>query len=108
MAKNLLNQITDTASNAIDKVSSPACRAGYTVERVGKMLEAGVSPRTIATQMSDNSTNGIVYTEQDISAFGNLYQDAKTKVVVTSKQTKALIADQLENNDVISVEIQPA
>ncbi|MGQ8820775.1 hypothetical protein [Bibersteinia trehalosi] len=108
MAKKLFNQVADTASNVIDKVSSPAFRAGHTVERVGKMLEAGVSPRTIATQMSDNSTNEIAYTEQDILAFGNLYQDAKTKVVVTSEQARALIADQLENNDVISEEIQLA
>lgn len=111
MSKNFLN--TDKIVAAfndciIDKVSSPASRAGHTVERVGKMLEAGVSPRTIAMQMSDNSTNEINYTEQDILAFGNLYQDAKTKVGVTSEQTRALIADTQENDVALGEGSQPA
>ncbi len=108
MSQDLLNKAVYVTDNFFDKVSSPASRAGYTVERVGRMLEAGVSPRTIATQMSDNSTNKINYTEQDILAFGNLYQDAKTKVGITSEQARALIADKQENDIALGGTPQPA
>ena len=88
-----MNNAIDSVTNLIEKVSSPASRSGSAIERVGKMLEADVSPNVIALQMTENSPNDHKYTTQDISAFGNLYQDSKTKVGITAKQTKGLITD---------------
>lgn len=62
------------------------------------MREAGVDDDVIALQMSKQSANNNTYTKQDVQTLGKLYQDAKTKVVVTSKQASALIEDSTENN----------
>ena len=92
------NKVVDSTVNVIDKVSSPSSRAGSTVERVGKMLEAKVPPKVIACLMTENSSNKHIYSESDINAIGQLYEDAKTKVVVRSKETRALIKEQQNHN----------
>lgn len=83
----------DGVTDLFEKVASPASRAGSTVERVGKMSEAGVDRDVIALQLSKNSPNGNTYTVAHVDAYSMLYQDAKTKVVITAAQATALIGD---------------
>lgn len=94
-----MTKVGDVVGDLLDKVSSPASRAGSTIERVGKMLERNVSPRAIAIQLTDNNSNGNVYTEQGVVQMGQLYQDCKTKVGVTKDQTTGLMEDQAEWGD---------
>jgi hypothetical protein len=47
--------VKDGAVDTIDKVSGPTSRAGVTLERIAKLAKAGVSARTIGTQLGDNS-----------------------------------------------------
>lgn len=76
------------------KTLTTASRAGFTVERIGRMQESGVSNGVIAMQLTENSPNGEKYTEDMVQAIGVLYKDSKTKVVITKAQTQALINDQ--------------
>ena len=89
----------DFVTDAIEKVASPSSRSGSTVERVGKMIDAGVSPNVIALQMTENSPNSHTYTTQDIESYSKLYTDSKTKVVITAKQARALIDDAVIDGD---------
>ncbi|MBS9443012.1 hypothetical protein [Photorhabdus heterorhabditis] len=61
------------------------------------MLQAGVHPDVIALQMTKNSPNKIKYTTNDVQACEKIYQDSKSKVVITSEQARSLIKDQ--NNE---------
>jgi hypothetical protein len=54
--------------------------------------------------MSKTSANE-QYTASDVDTLGKLYQDVKTKVPITAKQTKALINDTKESIGVISEEL---
>ncbi|OYY74572.1 MAG: hypothetical protein B7Y40_04325 [Gammaproteobacteria bacterium 28-57-27] len=92
--ENIANNVIDT----IEKVSSPASRAGSVIERAGRMREEGVDSDVIALQMSKNSPNYQTYTTRDVEGYSKLYQDSKTKVTITSKQARALIKDQYETN----------
>lgn len=94
MPKKLIHSATDSATDLIEKVSSPASRAGSAIDRVGKMLEAGVKPTVIALQMTENSRKGKQYTVAKVLAYGDLYDDAKTKAPITAAQSRALIEDQ--------------
>lgn len=91
---NIAGAITDRATDLIEKVSSPASRAGSAAERAGRMLEEGVDPDVIALQMTKNSPNGKRYTAAKVLAYGDLYEDSKTKAPLTARQTRALIKDQ--------------
>ncbi len=95
---NIVNNVIDTVNDSIEKVASPASRAGSTVERAGRMLEEGVSPAVIALQMTENSPNNQTYSVEDVNTLGKVYKDSKTKVVLTAKQTRALINDQQANS----------
>jgi len=103
----IVEKAVDTINDVIDKVSTPSSRAGSTVERVGKMLEEGVDKDVIALQMSKTSANK-KYTTSDVETLGKLYEDVKTKVPITSKQTKALINDTKKSTEVIYEELIPA
>ncbi|MCW9739050.1 hypothetical protein L2V80_05060 [Proteus mirabilis] len=94
----IINDILNTGSDALDKISSPTSRAGYTVERAAKMLAAGVCPEAIAAQMNKNSAQGNTYTPEQVTGFGNLYEDCKTKVPVSREAATALINDATENS----------
>jgi hypothetical protein len=94
MSKKLTHSATDSVTDLIEKISSPASRAGSAINRVGKMLEAGVTPTVIALQMTVNSPKGKQYTVAKVLAYGDLYEDAKTKAPITSAQSRALIEDQ--------------
>jgi len=101
-----MSNLIDKTNDIIDKVVSSTSRGGYTIERVGKMLENGVSPKVIALQMSETSANK-KYTVNDVKSYGKLYEDVKSKVPITSKQTKALINDTKESKEIISEELIP-
>ena len=94
MPERLISNIADGATDLIEKVSSPASRAGSAIERAGRMLEEGVDPEVIALQMTKNSPNGKRYTVAKVQAYSDLYEDAKTKAPITAAQTRALIQDQ--------------
>lgn len=91
---NVVGNVADGAADLIEKVSSPASRAGSAVERAGRMLEENVDPEVIALQMTKNSPNGKRYTVAKVLAYGDLYEDSKTKAPLTAKQTRAIIKDQ--------------
>lgn len=107
---NVVAAITDSATDLIQKVATPASRAGASVERVGRMIKAGVAPEVIALQMTMNSPKGVNYTPDKIVAYGELYEDSKTKAPITAKQTRSLIEDQhaQRNADDDLAEGQPA
>ncbi len=90
---NVVNTVVDT----IDKFTTATDRAGHTIHRVGQLVDAGVSPATIASQLTDNSSNGITYTKDDVVTMSKVAIDSKTKVGVTKTQTAALIKDQKDN-----------
>lgn len=92
--QDIVNNTVDTTADLLDKVSSPTSRAGSTVERAAKMTQNGVDKDVTALQMTKNSPNGQTYSSADVEAYNKLYEDAKTKVVITSKQATALIKDQ--------------
>lgn len=83
----------DIGSQALDKVSSPASRAGITIERVGKMVKGKVAPEAIAAQLSAGSSTNHNYTVEQVKGFNALYEDCQTKVPVTRAAAEALIAD---------------
>lgn len=99
---NIMNTVIDSFNDSIEKVASPASRAGSTVERAGRMLEEGVSPAVIALQMTENSPNSQNYSVDDVNTLGKVYNDSKTKVVLTAKQTRALINDQQQNSSILT------
>lgn len=96
-SKNAVQSAIEAGEHLIDKLSRPRDRAGATVERVGKMLEAGVDPAVVALQMSIGSANGETYTEADTACLGKLYQDSKTKAPIKADQARVLIRDVQEN-----------
>ncbi|NVH51088.1 hypothetical protein HU985_09280 [Photobacterium damselae subsp. damselae] len=103
--KGLIDTVSDFAEASVDlgndlieKVSSPASRAGSVVERAGRLLEENVDPEVVALQMTKNSPNKHNYTADGVQVLGQVYQDAKTKVVLTSEQTRGLIKDQREQD----------
>ncbi|CAM4054815.1 hypothetical protein [Pseudoalteromonas byunsanensis] len=89
-----MSKIENIASDMIDMLSNPASRAGSTLHRINKMSSKGVSSKTIAVQLEENSKSGTSYTAEQVEGFNKLYDDCKTKVGVTKEQTKALINDQ--------------
>ncbi|WP_416242533.1 hypothetical protein ACLSSQ_09395 [Azospira sp. APE16] len=85
--------VVDGLSNLFDKFSGPALRAGHTSERICKLLEGGVSPSDIAALLQGNSAKGAKYTEAEVLAFGKLYQDARSKVGITTAQSRKLLKE---------------
>lgn len=94
ISTNIMGAVAGGAADLIEKVSSSASRAGSAVERAGRMLEENVDPEVIALQMTKNSPNGKRYTVAKVLAYGDLYEDSKTKAPLTAKQTRAIIKDQ--------------
>lgn len=89
MASSIQN-VSDKAVDVFEKCSSTASRAGSTVERVGKLDESGVPHEAIAIVMTDRSTNKIKWTVEKVGIVCDLYQESKTKVLVTASQATAL------------------
>jgi hypothetical protein len=87
--------------NFIDKIRTPSSRAGNLVERVGKLTKAGVCRKAIAAQMTHNSRNGFTYSEEEIGTIQKIYEDSRSKVLMTSSQAKALKRDADDGEDVL-------
>ena len=85
-----IQNMSNKAVDAFEKCSSNASRAGSTVERVGKLAESGVPREAIAIVMTDRSTNKIRWTVEKVGIICDLYQESKTKVLVTASQATAL------------------
>ncbi len=76
-----------------EKILTPGVRAGNAVERVGKMVDAGVSVRAIAAQLTENSPTKQKYSVRDVNTLAIVYQDSRTRVLMTAAQAKALTND---------------
>ena len=92
--KKTLEDTINKASEIVDQLNTPSTRAGSTLKRIAQMSSSGVSSKTIASQLEDNSKNGTQYSSEQIAGFNKLFADCKTKVGVTKKQAQALIKDQ--------------
>lgn len=79
---------------SLTKTLTATGRAGFSVERISRMSDQGVSDAVIALQMTENSRNGIAYTAKDVRTVCNIFNDCKTAPLVTAKQTRALIDEQ--------------
>lgn len=93
----VVDAVVNTGSDLLDKVSSPASRAGSTIERVAKMARSGVVPTAIAAQLSSGSPTGHQYTTAEVDTMVVVYADCETKVPVTKAATEALIEDAKDN-----------
>lgn len=92
-----IENIKDNIVDTIEKVSTPATRSGAVVERVAKLVEAGIDAEVIALQMTKNSQTNHQYTLLDVATLNAVYQDSKSRTsVLSKKQTTALIRDQEE------------
>jgi len=91
---NALQDVGNLAVDTLEKASSPASRAGATVERVGKLQEDNVDDEVIALQMTKNSATKHVYSKEFVAELGHVYQDCKTNVLITKTQTTGLARDQ--------------
>jgi len=91
-------RVLDKAVDALEKCSSPASRAGKTVERVGKMNAGGVPHKVIAMVMTERSTHDIEWTEQKVAVVCDLYRESETQVLVTASQATALMDDYALNH----------
>lgn len=99
LLERLGNSILPPLEDAlIEKTSTTTSRIGHTVERAVRMHDAGVSHRTIAAQLSDNSANHLEYTAAEIPTLVKLGLDCRTKVGITASQAQALIKDTKANN----------
>jgi hypothetical protein len=92
-----IQKVSDKVIDVFEKCSSTASRAGSTVERVGKMVESGVPRKAIAFVMTDRSTNNINWTEEKVGIVYDIYQESKTKVLVTASQATALANEYASN-----------
>ena len=90
---DVLKPIATVVAEGLEKTHSPTKRAGHTIERAGKLLEAGISPRTVASHLSETSTNGHVYSEQGVKEMGYLWQDSKTRVGISVSAYDAYAED---------------
>ena len=79
------------AVDALEKCSTPATRAGNTVERVGKLDAAGVPRKAIAVMMTERCN--FQWTEQSVGVICDVYRESKKQVLVTASQYSALIDD---------------
>lgn len=94
--KKIAQDLVDKTEDFLEPTSNTTSRCGHTIERVGKLVEGKLSKNVIALQMTENSSNNQVYTSSDIDSYAKLYKDAKTRVLVTAEQTRALLRDQNE------------
>ena len=99
---SVVDAAIDASVDAFEKISTPRTRAGSAIERAGKMQIARVDAEVTALQMTKNSPNGFKYTEEHVLGFAQLYQDSKTRVLITAKQARALIHDQLLDQPLLS------
>lgn len=76
-----------------ERVLTPGIRAGNTLERVGKLIKAGVCAEAIAAQMTYNSKTGTTYSSRDVETLAKVYNDCESKVLINKRQAEALRQD---------------
>jgi hypothetical protein len=86
-----LKQRAGEVLDKLESVRSTKSRAGDVVERGGKMLEAKVPPAEVAEYMTMNSTNGNTYSAAEMPTVSKIYQDSKSKPLITKAQAKTSI-----------------
>lgn len=91
---NLIDSAKDGVVDVIEKFTTPADRAGATVDRVGNMDKAGVSKKTIAQQLTDNDRCGQTFEAHEIPTIRKIFNQSLVAPGITAKQARALIQDQ--------------
>jgi hypothetical protein len=86
-----LKQHAGEVLDKLERVRSTKSRAGDVVERGGKMLAAKVPPAKVAEYMTMNSTNGNIYTPAEMPTLSKIYEDSKSKPLITRAQAKTSI-----------------
>ena len=86
-----LKQRAGEVLDKLESVRSTKSRAGDVVERGGKMLESKVPPAEVAEYMTMNSTNGHTYSPAEMPTVMKIYQDSKSKPLITKAQAKTSI-----------------
>ncbi len=79
----------DKSVDALEKCSSPATRAGNSVERVSKLDACGVPRRAIAVLVTERT--GEEWTEAEIGTLCKAYR--QRHVLITASQATALLND---------------
>jgi hypothetical protein len=95
---SLIDNATQFGSDVLDKVSSPASRAGSVCERAGKLHAAGKSYAEIAKALTDGSSKGKIYTPEKAEALCDVFEDCKTKVNITKRDAASMIDNPDDNN----------
>lgn len=84
-----LKKILDTSIDTLEKCSSPATRAGNSVERVSKLDACGVPRKAIAVLMTERT--GEEWTEAEVGTLCKAYR--QRHVLITASQATALFND---------------
>jgi hypothetical protein len=90
----LIDSAKDGITDVIEKFTTPADRAGATIDRVGNMAKAGVSEKTIAQQLTDNDRCGQTYQASEIPTLNKIFNQSQSAPGITAQQARALIQDQ--------------
>lgn len=86
-----VKKMIDNTVDAFEKCSSPATRAGNSVERVGKLDAHGVPREAIAALLT--ARTGEEWTEAEVGTLSKAYRGSKRRVLVTAGQATALLDD---------------
>lgn len=95
-----LKKILDTSIDTLEKCSSPATRAGNSVERVSKLDACGVPRKAIAVLMTERT--GEEWTEAEVGTLCKAYR--QRHVLITASQATALMNDAALDKRVNSAE----
>lgn len=82
-----------TIGDVLDEMSTSKSRAGASVQRIYEMSQSGLSDKIAALLMEENSANNFKYTPREVKTIVKLYEDCKTKVLVTKAQANVIIKD---------------
>lgn len=83
-----VKEVVDSAVDALEKCSSPATRAGNSIERVGKLDARGVPRKVIVTLLTERT--GEEWTEAEVGTISKVYRASQRRVLV---QATALLED---------------
>lgn len=86
-----VKEVVDSAVDALEKCSSPATRAGNSIERVGKLDARGVPRKVIVTLLTERT--GEEWTEAEVGTISKVYRASQRRVLVTASQATALLED---------------
>lgn len=95
--KNLIEGVSDSIDDVLEKVSGPTGRFGHTGERAAAMAKEGVDDSVTAAQLTATSKqlgNNHKYDERFVGQLLNLFEDCVSGTPIPKKVAKATIKDQ--------------